>query len=132
MSLPEHSAFFSPTTGVNKVEIVRDALNRSDCVAFAGDGRPDLEPALMVEPSCVLLGGGWPRPSGNAARDSIRLNAGRRSRINFRRRMLIAKTNHHSLLVRVKPGALDRMGIYAERYGLCEFFCFSVKISMND
>jgi hypothetical protein len=36
MSLPERSRFFSPTTGVNKVEIVRDALNRSDRVAFAG------------------------------------------------------------------------------------------------
>jgi 2-hydroxy-3-keto-5-methylthiopentenyl-1-phosphate phosphatase len=45
MSLPERSPFFSPTTGVDKVAIVQDALKRSDCkVAFAGDGRPDLEP----------------------------------------------------------------------------------------
>jgi len=50
MSLPEPSPFFSSTKGVSKVAIVRDALNRSDCVAFAGDGRPDLKPALLVRP----------------------------------------------------------------------------------
>ena len=58
MFLPEHSHFFSPTTGVNKVEIVRDALNRSDRVAFAGDGRPDMEPALMVKPE-FRFARGW-------------------------------------------------------------------------
>ena len=55
MSLPERSRFFSPTTGVNKVEIVRDALSRSDRVAFAGDGRPDMEPALLVKPEFRFL-----------------------------------------------------------------------------
>lgn len=50
MSLPEQSPFFSPTTGVNKLEIVKDALRRSDCVAFAGDGRPDFAPSLLVPP----------------------------------------------------------------------------------
>ena len=58
MSLPERSAFFSPTTGVNKLAIVQDALRRSDCVAFAGDGRPDLKPALMVEPH-LRFARGW-------------------------------------------------------------------------
>jgi 2-hydroxy-3-keto-5-methylthiopentenyl-1-phosphate phosphatase len=58
MVLPERSRFFSPTTGVNKVEIVRDALNRSDRVAFAGDGRPDLEPALLVKPE-LRFARGW-------------------------------------------------------------------------
>jgi 2-hydroxy-3-keto-5-methylthiopentenyl-1-phosphate phosphatase len=58
MFLPEHSRFFSPTTGVNKVEIVRDALSRSDRVAFAGDGRPDLEPALLVKPE-LRFARGW-------------------------------------------------------------------------
>jgi 2-hydroxy-3-keto-5-methylthiopentenyl-1-phosphate phosphatase len=58
MSLPEPSRFFSPTTGVDKVEIVRDSLNRSDCVAFAGDGRPDLEPALLVQPQ-FRFARGW-------------------------------------------------------------------------
>lgn len=51
MSLPGQSPFFSPTTGVNKVAIVQDALQRADDVAFAGDGRPDLEPALLVSPT---------------------------------------------------------------------------------
>jgi 2-hydroxy-3-keto-5-methylthiopentenyl-1-phosphate phosphatase len=36
--------------GVNKLAIVRDALDRSEKVAFAGDGRPDLAPALLVPP----------------------------------------------------------------------------------
>ena len=58
MSLPERSAFFSPTTGVNKLAIVQDALRRSDCVAFAGDGRPDLKPALMVSPH-LRFARGW-------------------------------------------------------------------------
>jgi 2-hydroxy-3-keto-5-methylthiopentenyl-1-phosphate phosphatase len=58
MSLPERSRFFSPTTGVNKVEIVRDALTRSNRVAFAGDGRPDLEPALLVKPE-LRFARGW-------------------------------------------------------------------------
>jgi 2-hydroxy-3-keto-5-methylthiopentenyl-1-phosphate phosphatase len=58
MSLPEGSRFFSPSTGVNKVEIVRDALSRSDCVAFAGDGRPDLESALLVKPE-LRFARGW-------------------------------------------------------------------------
>ncbi|MBF0478861.1 MAG: HAD-IB family phosphatase [Candidatus Omnitrophica bacterium] len=48
MRLPERSPFFSPDLGVNKVAVVRDALNRSNVVAFAGDGRPDLAPALLV------------------------------------------------------------------------------------
>jgi 2-hydroxy-3-keto-5-methylthiopentenyl-1-phosphate phosphatase len=58
MSLPEHSPFFSPTTGVNKLEVVRDALNRSVLVAFAGDGRPDLKAALMVPPQ-MRFARGW-------------------------------------------------------------------------
>ncbi|HEY5752734.1 MAG TPA: HAD-IB family phosphatase [Chthoniobacterales bacterium] len=58
MSLPEQSPFFSPTTGVNKLEIVKDALRRSDCVAFAGDGRPDFEPSLLV-PSERRFARGW-------------------------------------------------------------------------
>src|SRR5215469_15681349 len=58
MSLPERSAFFSPTKGVSKAAIVQDALNRSDRVAFAGDGRPDLRPALLVRPQ-FRFARGW-------------------------------------------------------------------------
>ena len=46
------------STGVSKVAIVRDALNRSDSVAFAGDGRPDLRPALLVQPR-LRFARGW-------------------------------------------------------------------------
>ncbi len=50
MRLPEPSPFFSPELGVNKVAVVREALKSTPYVAFAGDGRPDLAPALLVHP----------------------------------------------------------------------------------
>ncbi|MBF0619335.1 MAG: haloacid dehalogenase-like hydrolase [Candidatus Omnitrophica bacterium] len=50
ISAPEGSPFFSPDLGVNKMAVVRDALSRYKKVAFAGDGRPDLAPALLVPP----------------------------------------------------------------------------------
>jgi 2,3-diketo-5-methylthio-1-phosphopentane phosphatase len=48
MRLPPMSPFFSAELGVNKVAVVREALKNFDRVAFAGDGRPDLAPALLV------------------------------------------------------------------------------------
>jgi 2-hydroxy-3-keto-5-methylthiopentenyl-1-phosphate phosphatase len=48
MELPTGSQFFSRQTGVDKVAVVRAALSEADIVAFAGDGRPDLAPALVV------------------------------------------------------------------------------------
>jgi 2-hydroxy-3-keto-5-methylthiopentenyl-1-phosphate phosphatase len=48
MQLPPMSPFFSAELGVNKVAVVREALKTFDRVAFAGDGRPDLAPALLV------------------------------------------------------------------------------------
>jgi 2-hydroxy-3-keto-5-methylthiopentenyl-1-phosphate phosphatase len=48
MRLPDPSPFFSAEIGVNKLAIVRDALKKTSRVAFAGDGRPDLAPALQV------------------------------------------------------------------------------------
>jgi 2-hydroxy-3-keto-5-methylthiopentenyl-1-phosphate phosphatase len=36
--------------GVNKSAVVQHALHIVDTVAFAGDGPPDLEPALLVQP----------------------------------------------------------------------------------
>lgn len=50
MSLPRDSLFFDPNVGIDKVAVVRDALGRSGEVAFAGDGPPDREAALLVEP----------------------------------------------------------------------------------
>ncbi|MBF0387421.1 MAG: HAD-IB family phosphatase [Candidatus Omnitrophica bacterium] len=50
MRLPGESPFLSPDLGVNKVAVVRAALNSYERVAFAGDGRPDLAPALLVAP----------------------------------------------------------------------------------
>jgi len=50
MRLPESSPFFSRSTGIDKVAIVNDALRKGGAVAFAGDGRPDFEAALLVPP----------------------------------------------------------------------------------
>jgi len=50
MHLPDKSPFFSAQLGVNKVAVVREALRHCSQVAFAGDGRPDLAPALLVQP----------------------------------------------------------------------------------
>jgi 2-hydroxy-3-keto-5-methylthiopentenyl-1-phosphate phosphatase len=50
MRLPVNSPFFSRSTGIDKVAVVNDARRRCREVAFAGDGRPDLEPALLVPP----------------------------------------------------------------------------------
>ena len=48
MSLPRDSPFFSPMTGIDKRGIVQNALETGAVVAFAGDGPPDFEPALLV------------------------------------------------------------------------------------
>jgi 2,3-diketo-5-methylthio-1-phosphopentane phosphatase len=50
MKRDRSSPFYSESVGVDKAAIVRDALARFDCVAYAGDGKPDLESALLVEP----------------------------------------------------------------------------------
>jgi 2,3-diketo-5-methylthio-1-phosphopentane phosphatase len=58
MTLPIDSPFLDPSTGVDKLAITRDALRRCDFVAFAGDGRPDLAPSLLV-PAERRFARGW-------------------------------------------------------------------------
>lgn len=58
MTLPVDSPFLDPTTGVDKLAITHDALQRSNRVAFAGDGRPDFKPSLLV-PSERRFARGW-------------------------------------------------------------------------
>jgi 2,3-diketo-5-methylthio-1-phosphopentane phosphatase len=48
MNLPAEGPFFSPALGVDKAAVVRDGLSQGRPVAFAGDGFPDLEAALLV------------------------------------------------------------------------------------
>ncbi len=48
MELPRESAVFSPTVGIDKAAVVQSALESGRRVAFAGDGYPDLEAALLV------------------------------------------------------------------------------------
>src|SRR5262245_50781165 len=48
LRLPTESPFFSPDLGIDKARVVRAALERYKKVAFAGDGPPDIEPALLI------------------------------------------------------------------------------------
>lgn len=50
MKLPRQSPFFTVETGINKEAIVKSYLDQGLDTAFAGDGRPDLAPALLVPP----------------------------------------------------------------------------------
>ena len=48
--LDPSSPYHSASVGVDKSAVVRHALHVAEMVAFAGDGPPDLEPALLVRP----------------------------------------------------------------------------------
>jgi len=50
MKAPYQSPFFTPETGIDKAAVVRYYLELGFAAAFAGDGRPDLAPALLVPP----------------------------------------------------------------------------------
>ena len=49
--LAPSSPYYSPSEGVDKSAVVRHALQVAETVAFAGDGPPDLQPALLVPPN---------------------------------------------------------------------------------
>jgi 2,3-diketo-5-methylthio-1-phosphopentane phosphatase len=44
------SPYYSASVGIDKSAVVRQALQAAETVAFAGDGPPDLQPALLVRP----------------------------------------------------------------------------------
>ena len=48
MQMPVGSPFLSPTLGIDKAQVVRRHLEKGRTVAFAGDGFPDEEAALLV------------------------------------------------------------------------------------
>lgn len=50
MDLPYDSPFYSPQNGIDKEALVRSTIERSERVAFAGDGPLDFAPAMLVEP----------------------------------------------------------------------------------
>ncbi len=50
MKPPLQSPFFAVETGIDKVAVVRHYLDRGFDTAFAGDGRPDLAPVLLLPP----------------------------------------------------------------------------------
>ena len=57
LALPTTSPYFKRETGIDKPAIVRAALARDPRAVFAGDGRPDLAPALLVRPECRFATG---------------------------------------------------------------------------
>ncbi|MDD2900686.1 MAG: haloacid dehalogenase-like hydrolase [Desulfuromonadaceae bacterium] len=50
MKRQPESPFYGAEAGIDKAALVRSYLDRGDDTAFAGDGRPDLAPALLVPP----------------------------------------------------------------------------------
>lgn len=58
MKSPFQSPFYTATTGIDKGAVVRHYLQQGLQVAFAGDGRPDLAPALLVPPE-LRFARGW-------------------------------------------------------------------------
>ena len=50
MELPTGSPYLDPEVGISKGAVVQDHLEQGATVAFAGDGRPDVDPALRVPP----------------------------------------------------------------------------------
>ena len=50
MELPTDSPFLDPAVGISKGAVVQHHLDVGATVAFAGDGRPDVAPALLVPP----------------------------------------------------------------------------------
>lgn len=51
LTLPVDSPYYKRETGIDKSAIVRAALARDSRAVFAGDGRPDLAPLNLVDPS---------------------------------------------------------------------------------
>lgn len=51
MAMPKDSPFYSEQMGIDKEKIVREALRSKKLVAFAGDGRTDLVPAMLAPPA---------------------------------------------------------------------------------
>jgi len=58
MKKQRESPFFTDETGIDKAAIVRHYLDQGLDTAFAGDGRHDLAPALLVPPE-RRFAGGW-------------------------------------------------------------------------
>ena len=58
MKRPVQSPFYCTETGIDKSAIVKHFLDSRCLTAFAGDGRPDLAPALLVEPK-YRFANGW-------------------------------------------------------------------------
>jgi len=58
LELNHGSPFFHARIGIDKSAVVRDALGRYDRVAYAGDGPPDLDPALLVDGN-LRFARGW-------------------------------------------------------------------------
>jgi 2-hydroxy-3-keto-5-methylthiopentenyl-1-phosphate phosphatase len=58
MEAPSDSPYFRPEFGVDKKMLIEDMQNRYLRVAFAGNGSPDLQASLAVQPE-LRFARGW-------------------------------------------------------------------------
>ena len=131
MELPRGSPFFSPTLGIDKAAVVRHGIAEGRRVAFAGDGFPDLDPARLVPASLRFARGDLARvlerrgPAVPRVRSLVSDRRGplrpapdkldRASSRGLREGAVSMSTITQIAipsLVRVKPGAIDRLGVY--------------------
>ena len=80
--LDRSSPYHSASVGVDKSAVVRHALHVAEMVAFAGDGPPDLQPALLVRPE-LRFARGFLAACGSAGRHFGRSRSGVRLRGNW-------------------------------------------------
>lgn len=120
MEVPAGSPYLSPTLGVDKAAVVRGCLAAGRPVAFAGDGYPDAGPARLVPDGLRFARDALAAVLRAEACRSTRSTPGRRlspsscaGGPDMRRPTQIAIPT----LVRVKDGALDRLGVYLGRGG---------------
>jgi glycerol-1-phosphate dehydrogenase [NAD(P)+] len=116
MEMPVDSPFQSKTLGVDKARIVRRFLDEGWKVAFAGDGFPDAESARLVAAVRPRRSGRCARRRGpgiSAIRDVVR----HRQNPSATGGLKVLRPTQISIptLVRVKDGALDRLGVYLAR-----------------
>ena len=121
MEMPTGSPYWSPTLGVDKTGVVRDCLNKGLTVAFAGDGFPDAEPARLV-PADLRFARGDLADVLRGEQSAVSLRSIRGPTLpvaccSGEPDMLRPTQISIPTLVRVKDGALDRLGIYLGRDG---------------
>ncbi len=129
MSLPPESPFFDPGTGVNKLAITRAALLGATAWRLPGMDAPISIRRCWCRRSAASHAGGWPGNSPTGRKDLSDSTPGLRSAT---RSYAEPETNRHPHPRRVKPGALERVGIYATRHEFRRIALFYSKDLSSD